>query len=161
MSVAADIAMSWLRPVRVMRRLLSQGQREDRVLAFLMFGCALVFLSELPRLSRMPGDTPVEARFGGALFAWLALMPLAFYGLAALSHLVARALGGQGSFYGARLALFWALLAAAPLWLVAAAISEVAGGSAELPEAIALAAFLALWITGLVTAEREAPDAAS
>jgi hypothetical protein len=160
MSVAADIAQSWVAPARVVRRLLVQGQREDRALAFLMLGCALVFVSEWPALLAAPGDVPVEARLGGALMAWLGLMPLALYGVAALSHLAARTLGGQGSFWGARLALFWALFAAAPLWLLAAALATlVPPPAAAALDAAALAGFLWLWLGGLVAAERRGVDA--
>lgn len=155
MSVAADIWQSWRTPRRVLARLLAQGQREDRALAFLMIGCALIFVSEWPRLGRTAGDAPLEARLGGAMLAWLALMPLVLYGLAALSHLAARVLGGRGSYFGARLALFWAVLAAAPLWLAAAAVETVAPGPAgRLAGALALAALAWIWLGGLYEAER-------
>lgn len=161
MSMAADIWESWRAPRRVMARLLAQGRREDRALAFLMIGCALVFVSEWPALARAPGEVPLEARLGGAMLAWLGLMPLVLYGLAALSHLAARAMGGQGSHWGARLALFWALIAAAPLWLLAGALSGWAGTAAIVAEAVALAGFLWLWLAGLVEAERGGRHAAA
>lgn len=162
MSVAADIWESWRAPGRVVRRLLAQGRREDRALAFLMFACTLIFVSEWPSLIAAPSEVPVEARLGGALLAWLGLMPLALYALAAVSHLAARALGGQGSHYGARLALFWALLAAAPLWLLAAAVGVAAPGPVALAaEALALAALVWLWLPGLLAAERGGADAAA
>jgi hypothetical protein len=155
MSVAADIWRSWRAPRRVLARLLAQGRREDRALAFLMLGCALIFVSEWPRLGRAVAEAPLEARLGGAMLAWLALMPLVFYALAGLSRVAARALGGQGSFSGARLALFWAVLAAAPLWLAAAAVETVAPGpAAALAGALALAALVWIWLAGLYEAER-------
>ncbi len=55
---------------------------------------------------------------GGALMATLFLLPPLAYALAAISHLVARALGGRGTGYGARMALFWSLLAVSPLMLL-------------------------------------------
>jgi hypothetical protein len=160
MSVASDIAESWIAPARVLRRHLARGQREDRALAFLMLGCALVFLSEWPSILAAPGEVPVEARLGGAMLAWMGMMPLALYGVAALSHLAARAMGGQGSFFGARLALFWALFAVAPLWLMAAALCTVVPPAvAATVEAVALAGFVWLWLSGLVAAERGGADA--
>ena len=160
MSVAADIGSSWLAPRRAFRRLAAQGQREDRALAYLMIACALIFVSSWPALARAAAEdpaTPLDARLGGALLAWIGLMPLAFYGLAALSHLLARAMGGQGTFYTARLALFWALLACAPAWLLTAAVASIAPGlPARAVGAAALAGLFWLWLPALAEAERSA-----
>src|SRR5690606_40217134 len=49
---------------------------------------------------------PMTQRMVAAFLGVLALLPL-FYGLAALSRLVARAFGGRGSFFAARIVLFW------------------------------------------------------
>ena len=159
MSVSLDILRSWRHPRRIVARLLGEGVREDRALVFLMTGCALIFLAQWPRLMReaaaMP-DPGFQARVGGALWGWLFLMPLAAYALAALSHLIARALGGRGSWYGARLALFWAFLASAPLWLLNGALIGVfgPGAAATLSATAALGAWLAIWLAGLYEAER-------
>jgi hypothetical protein len=161
MSVTADIWESWRAPGRVVRRLLAQGPREDRALVFLMTACALIFVSEWPALARSGGGAPIEARLGAGLFAWLAVMPIGLYGIAALSHLAAKALGGQGSYYGARLALFWALLAVAPLWLLAGAIAATLPGPWVRPlEASALAGLVWLWLPALFAVERGGRDAA-
>ena len=111
MAITQDIVATYRGPGAVMRRLLARGQREDRALAILMAGCLLVFVSQWPPLARQAHFDGQELNplLGGALLAWVMIAPLIFYGLAALSHLLARALGGQGSFFGARLALFWAL----------------------------------------------------
>lgn len=163
MSVTADIAQTWRRPWAGLRRQLSRGVREDRALAYLMIACALIFVSEWPALQRAAAadpDTPLDARLGGALMAWLGLMPLVFYGLAGLSHLIARLFRGVGTYHAARIALFWALLCAAPAWLAQAAVSVAAPGPvAELAGALALAGFLWLWLPALVAVERGAVDA--
>jgi hypothetical protein len=101
----------------------------------------------------------MEARLGGAMLAWLALMPLALYGLAAVTHLAARAVGGRGDFYGARLALFWSLLAAAPMWVLAGAVSVVGGLVAQAVALAALGGFAWLWLPALFEAERGGTDA--
>ncbi|MCC6209190.1 MAG: YIP1 family protein [Gammaproteobacteria bacterium] len=165
MSVVADIALTWRAPRRGMRRLLAQGQREDRALAYLMIGCTLIFVSAWPMLARQAAadpSMPLDARLGGALLAWLGMMPLVFYGIAALSHLIARGLGGRGTFFGARLALFWALLAASPAWLAQAAIgSAMPGPAAQAAAALALFGLLWLWLPALAEAERGLRDAAA
>lgn len=163
MSVAADISESWIAPRRVIRRLLAQGQREDRALAYLMIACTLIFVSAWPTLVRQAAadpSLPFDVRLGGALMAWLGMMPLVLYGVAALSHLIARAAGGTGSYYSARLALFWALLAASPVWLAQAAVGAVLPGTgAKVAGALALGGFLWLWLPALVETERGRQDA--
>jgi hypothetical protein len=78
------------------------------------------------------------------------------YGLAALSRLVSRALGGQGSWFGARVALFWALACVGPLMLLCGLVAGMIGPGPALWAVTALAgvAFLWLWLTMLHEAER-------
>ncbi|RMD91240.1 MAG: YIP1 family protein [Alphaproteobacteria bacterium] len=158
MGLVADILATYAGPRRVIRRQLAAGAREDRALMHLMLGCALVFIAQWPRLMRVaaePGAPPFEALIGGALLAWLFIAPLGLYLLAGLSHALARLAGGKGTAFGARVALFWALLAAAPLWLVhglargyfgAAPVTQALG-------AIGLGVFLLFWFLGLIEAE--------
>lgn len=158
MAVTTDIRNTYRGPGRVVRHLLSMGPREDRALAILMAGCSLMFVGQLPRLARdahLQG-AGLDMLMGGALFAWLFVVPLAFYLIAAISHLIARLLRGRGSFYGARLALFWALLAASPLFLFTGLVAGFVGPGLELRISgfIWLACFLWFWIRGLIVAEQ-------
>ena len=60
-----------------------------------------------------PYATLAAAKAAGAVtmaYGVLILIPVAYL-VASLSRLVAKALGGQGTWYGARVALFWALAA--------------------------------------------------
>ncbi len=141
-----------------MGRLLSDGIREDRALIFLMTACLLIFVGQWPRLVReahFDATTPLDARMGGALMAWLFIVPLALYFFAALARLVARLLGGKGSWYSARLALFWALLAAAPFWLLYGLIAGFydAGPALNVMGLVAFAVFLFIWLSSMVEAE--------
>lgn len=163
MGVAADIVESYRRPAAVMRRHLAAGPREDRALIFLMLACALSFLAQWPRLMRkaaMDGAVPFEAHLAGALFGWLFVAPLFFYALAALSRIVARLAGGQGTWAGARLALFWALLVTSPLSLARGLVAGLAGpGPVDLAAGVfVLGIFAVLWFANLREAER-APHA--
>lgn len=150
--------LSWRSPRRVLRRHLLQGLREDRALAYLMIACALIFVAQWPRLARLAhlDDTvPLQALLTGALLGWVFMAPLFFYGLAAISHIVARLFGGRGSWFGARLALFWALLAASPAWLIWGAVQGFAGPG-PLNQAVSTGAgvlLLYIWISGLIEAE--------
>lgn len=163
MSVTRDMAQSWLRPWRVMRRLLSQGQREDRALVYLMIACTLIFISSWPVMqaeaARDP-SVPLDARLGAGMLSWLAVMPLVAYGIAAAAHLIAKVLGGKGSFYSSRLSLFWGLLAASPAWLVQSALGVASPGPAADAAAFAtLALTLWIWLANLVTSEWSTPHA--
>lgn len=160
MSVGADILRAYRAPRAVFLRRLGDTVREDRALAVLMVACVLIFAAQAPRLQRLALETGDELNplLGGALFAWLFIVPLAAYAIAALSHLIARLLGGAGSWFGARFALFWALLVASPLWLLWGLVAGFIGaGPAEnAVGALALAAFVIHWAVNLVTAERGA-----
>ncbi|MFM7446797.1 MAG: hypothetical protein ACKO2N_23380 [Tabrizicola sp.] len=75
--------------------------------------------------------------------------------MAALSHLVSRTLGGRGSWYGARIALFWALAAIGPLLLLQGMVAGMIGPGPALTAVTAVVGvgFLWLWITMLHEAE--------
>ncbi len=162
MSVVADMAATWRAPGRVIRRRAGTAAREDRALVVLMLACALVFVAQWPRLLRLSIESGRELNplLGGALFGWLFIMPLVLYALGSLSHLGARALGGRASAFQARFALFWALLAASPAWLVWGLVAGFAGPGLlmQATGALALGAFLLFWAMGLRAVEW-GPDA--
>lgn len=161
MPVTSDIAASYRGPARVMRHLLDMGQREDRALAFVMAFCVIAFVAQLPALARRAHleQADLNMLMGGALLGSVFLLPLLFYAIALLSHWVARMLGGQGSAYGARLALFWSLLASTPLVLLNGLVAGFIGpGPAlSLVGLIWVAVFAWFWLTNLREAQRPAP----
>ncbi|MGR3292083.1 MAG: YIP1 family protein [Paracoccaceae bacterium] len=158
MGLSLDIVRSWRHPRQVMATRLSENQREDRALMYLMVACLLIFVSRWPGLARearLDPSTPLDMRLGGALFAWLFIVPLACYAIAAVSRLGSRIVGGVGSGYSARLALFWSLLSASPFWL----LNGLAKGFGQpglldnLIGALALAVFIVVWLSSLIQAE--------
>lgn len=150
MGVVADIGRSLRHgPRAVVREQLAQGPNEARAFAFLMIGCALVFVAQWPRLMRtaqLEGDdfTRLAAY---AMLGWLMIWPLAFYLVAGLTHAVSRALGGQGTAFAARLAMFWSWLAASPLGLLTGVLAGFTGASAvtNLAGLLWIAVFAAFW----------------
>lgn len=159
MPVSTDIVRTYRAPRQVIREKLAGGEREDRALATLMGGCLLVFVSQWPLLSRaayLDPSVPLDARLGGALMAWLFIAPVAAYVIAAVSRLLAKVFGGRGTWFGARLALFWALLAASPLWLLNGLVAGFVGPGValNLVGLLAVGAFLVFWGAGLWEAER-------
>jgi hypothetical protein len=152
MPVTTDIVRSYSAPGGVMRRHLAAGLREDRAMAFLMGACAIIFIAQWPRLQREatlnPDAPPLDAQLGGALLGWIFIAPLLAYGLAALSHMIVRLLGGsRGSWYSARLALFWTMMATSPLFLLQGLVAGFIGpGPAMTVSGLALLlAFFVIW----------------
>jgi hypothetical protein len=156
MGMAADIARSLRRgPRQVMREHLARGPQEARALAFLMIGCLLVWVAQWPRLLREaqanrlldPPGAAFDQLAGTALFGWVMVMPLLFYFLAFVAHQITRLAGGGTQPWSARLALFWAWLAAAPLALLSGVTFALAGGSAaaNLTGILWVAVFAAFW----------------
>lgn len=159
MAVTGDIIRAWRHPRQVMRHQLGHGKREDRALVFLISACLLIFVAQWPRLARLAEtdpSMPFDIRIGGALLGWLFLAPLALYAIAALSRIIARLAGGKGDWYAARLALFWSLLVAAPVWIVNGLVAGLPGVAAvkALTGALALASFIAVWMLSLYEAEK-------
>ena len=158
MSILRDIASTYRRPVPVLARRLSGGEREDRALAILMAGCGLLFVAQWPRLARDAFETQTDLNMlmGGSLMALIFILPLLLYGIAALGRLVAKLFGGAGNGYAARMALFWALLAAAPVFLLNGLTEGFLGSGPQtmLTGVLALGVFLWFWLSGLLAVER-------
>lgn len=171
MAVTTDIVASYRNPRAVVARRIGPEVREDRALAILMAACLLVFVAQWPAAAREahlamlaaraagtpPAELPgLQGLLAGRLFATLFLLPLILYALAGASHLAARAFGGRGTYYAARVALFWSFLATTPLMLLQGLIAGFIGpGPAMTASGVAvLAVFLYLWINGMIVAER-------
>lgn len=120
MAVSSDIIRTWRTPRAVMRDLLAMGQREDRAVAYLMAGCLLIFIAQWPRLSRvafLTGDE-FDRLIAYELLSWLIIWPLMMYLVAGIIHLARWVIWRNGQPWTARLALFWAVLAASPMGLL-------------------------------------------
>ncbi|KAA8605663.1 hypothetical protein AL036_17850 [Salipiger aestuarii] len=158
MTLTREIVATWRGPGAVVSRLYAQGVREDRALMMLMAACALFFVAQLPELARKAHleGAELNPRLGGALLAWLVIAPLGFYLIAFVVHLLARLFGARGTAYGARLALFWALLASSPLVLLNGLVAGFigAGPALTLVGMAWFAAFLWFWLSGQVVVTR-------
>ncbi|WP_171121465.1 MULTISPECIES: YIP1 family protein [unclassified Ruegeria] len=157
MPVTSDIVATYRGPGRVVRRLLELGQREDRALVFVMAFCVVAFIAQLPSLSRRAHLEGLELNMlmGGALLGTVIILPLFFYLLAFISYGAARLIGGKGSAYGARVALFWALLSSTPLVLLNGLVAGFVGPGPTLSAVglIWVAVFLWFWMSGLRQAQ--------
>lgn len=161
-SLASEILATYRYPRLSFERQLAKNVGDDRILFYGMLACFLAFVARMPSLfhDSMPAGTPPAYVVVSIHFAVSLLMaPLLMYSIAAVSHILARAFGGQGNWRSARLALFWTVLALSPLVLVAG-IVEVAAHpwfSGALLVLIAIL-FFSYWIQCLIRVEfRERP----
>jgi hypothetical protein len=157
MAVVSDIVKSWRSPRSVIQAHLQNRKSEAFAFSLLVAFLLLAFVAQWPAMSRgayLQPEAPLIQRMLAAGLALLASIPV-WYGLAAISHLISRRFGGNGGYLGARLALFTALLSAAPLMLLHGVISGFAGQGPLTSAAgvVVLGAFLYLWLNMLIAAE--------
>ncbi len=158
MTVTTDMVATWRAPRLALRRHLARGRSEPFLFTLLLVFLALTFVGQWPVAAREahfanePSSLPRVLARGLAV---LATIPI-WYGLAALGRIVARAVGGQGSWYGARLALFWALATVSPLMLLQGMIAGMIGPGPAVwaVSTVVGVALLWLWLTMLHEAER-------
>jgi hypothetical protein len=158
MPVTTDIVQSWRSPRAVMRSHLARGPSEPWAFSLLVAFMIVAFVAQWPGVSRnafYSPDKPIAAQMFAIGMGILAFIPV-WYLLAAISHWIARALGGQGSHYRARLALFWALVTVSPLMLLLGLVKGMIGPGPGLVliSTITGVAFLGFWILNLIEAER-------
>lgn len=157
MSVTNDIVASWRNPGKATLRHLSRGQSEAFAFALLVVFLILAFVARWPtaaRVSALQPEVPVFPQLMAAGLATLATIPV-WYGLAALSRLAAGAMGGSGSWFGARIALFWSLVAVSPLVLLTGLVAGMIGPGTQLSlvGSITFVAFLIHWLLALKAVE--------
>lgn len=165
--LVAAIAASWKDLRGGVRRRLDSRPGESGLLAQAYLAAALAFVAGLPSAiedARALEATQPDALTGvlaGRAFSAIFLFPLLLYLLAAIQRLVAKAFRGQGSFYSARVTLFWAVIVALPLGLAEGVISALVPAlPPETGRIVATAAsaavglgFLSIW--AIMTAESE------
>jgi len=158
MAVTSDIIASWHSPRRVMQAHLTRGRSEPWVFSLLVTFLLIVFVSQWPGASRASfyqPEVPIAQRLIATALGLMATIPF-WYLLAAVGHLIAKALGGQGDYYGGRLALFWSLVAIGPAMLLQGLVAGLIGPGPALTlvSSIAGLAFLGFWFVNLKETER-------
>lgn len=158
MAVTSDILESWPRPRVVVRRHLSRGVSEAFAFSLLFVFLILAFVAQWPIAARdsfASGEASVLPRVLALGLAVLATIPI-WYALAAISRLIARVLGGKGTWYGARIALFSALVGIGPLMLLQGLVAGMIGPGPGLiaVRVVVGLGFIYMWLTMLIEAER-------
>jgi len=158
MALSSDIVATYRQPGKVVARLMEMGTREDRALVFVMGAAFVMFIAQWPGLAREAhlAGTPLSISIGKAFVIVVFGLPLALYFVGFVTHWIARALGGKGTAFGSRLALFWAFLAMSPLLLFYGLVAGFVGPGtqAELVKLLCWLVFLWFWIAGLRTVHR-------
>ena len=116
MSIVQDIITTYRKPQQVFAGLLDGVVSESRSLAILMGGCVGTFVSSWPALARQAHleSKDVTDLMGGALLAWVFIMPLVFYVLAMMLWGIQRVLMGRARMDQMRIVLFWSFFASLP-----------------------------------------------
>lgn len=158
MAVTTDILASWRAPREGVRRHLARGISEPFAFSLLLVFLTLTIIGQWPVASRdafLAGEPSAAPHLLARALAVLATIPF-WYGLAALSRVIAKALGGQGSWYSARIALFWSLAVLGPLMLLQGLVAGMIGPGPKLWLIVAIVggAFLWLWLTMLHEVEK-------
>ncbi len=149
MSLSADILRSYRAPRAVLRARLARSEGERSAIFYLLLACVLFFVAQWPRLSleaALDDSIPFQARMAGALFGWLFVAPLFFYALAGVLGLGLRLIRPGTPWLAIRLAVFWALLASAPLALVTGLVAPMAGGQGAAAAAAGLAVLVCFFL---------------
>ena len=117
MSIVQDIIKTYRKPQQVITGLLEGAVSESRSLAILMGGCVGTFVSSWPALARQAHleFRDVTDLMGGALLAWVFIMPLVFYVLSMMLWGIQRVLMGCARMDQVRILLFWSFFATLPV----------------------------------------------
>lgn len=153
MGVVSDIMRTYRAPRSVVRHRIGVSENEGAALITLVIACGLIFVAQWPRMARQSFDTgeDVQMLIGAAMLAWMFIAPLIFYTIAALLGFALRLVSKHVTGYATRVATFWALLAASPLWLFWGLTAGLVGPSPALQVtgAIAFGALVVFWGLGL------------
>ena len=157
MAVTDDIIATYRGPSRMVRALLQREKREDRLFILLIAGCVMLFVIFAPREARqahLDDTVPLAARLYWSAFFWVMIMPFVFYLLAALTRVVSLPFIKELNWYGARMALFWAVLASAPVGLLFGLVAGMIGPGMQQKIAgiLWVGIFLWFWVAGLTAA---------
>jgi len=132
MSIVQDIIYTYHKPQQVIVGLLEGVVSESRSLAILMGGCVGTFVSTWPALARQAHleSKDLTDLMGGALLAWVFIMPLVFYVLAMMLWGIQRVLLGRARMDQVRIVLFWSFFASLPFIFLHGLVRGFIGESA-------------------------------
>lgn len=149
--VVPRIFASWRRPGTVVRGL--RPMPEGALLVVLMAAMLIFLIAQAPGHARAAVEDPsipLGGRIAGAVMAVMFIVPLLAYAVAAAAGFLAGLAGWRIAPDDSRLALFWALFAAAPAVLLSGLVAGLIGPGVALnvTSIIAGLGFLFIWGAG-------------
>lgn len=158
MSAIRDVLVGYLCPKKIARKRLAETASEGQALGYLISACLLLYIAQIPEMVRddmtAVSEHPLVGIAAGRLLGIAVFAPLLFYALAGLAGLALRMGSNRVSWMRSRIALFWALLAVAPVAMALGILRGLTDAQfVLLPASIAVAGlFLLFWISGLKAA---------
>ena len=136
-SVMGAAARFFVNPRASVRAVLDSHPSEGRILAFGMFAAIVLFMRQTADILSRPALIDDQAELVMQSFVSFAFfVPLAYYLVAAIGTLAAKACGGTGNWYEGRVAFFWAAFISAPVTMLTGILPIVVP---SLPEPITIA----------------------
>ena len=149
------VLLGYASPRTATRSRMALVRNEGQAFAYLLLGCAISFLAQIPYLARADlldySNHSFVSLAAGRLLGLLVFAPLLFYAVAALSGIVLRMIKGRPCWFKMRVALFWAVLAASPAVLIQGVLRgflDVAFVDVAASIAVAMT-FLSFWAIGI------------
>lgn len=121
-----------------MRAMLDAQPSETRLLLLLILACLITFSARAIGFA-LTGEDALLARIGAGFVAAILFGIPAFYAVAGLTGLIARAFGGEASWRATRTAVFWSALATAPVVFATTLISAALATNSDAATAVGLA----------------------
>ena len=158
MPVMNDIVQTYTTPRNIFQSKLELNVSEGRAYAYLLAGCFVHFIAQLPELANthLFGDSGISfvAASSGNFLGLVVFGPFLFFLLAGIANLLARLANRGCSWRSSRVVLFWTFLVVSPLALLNG-IASAAIGVDLLSWILQVAqglAFLSFWVLGMSVA---------
>lgn len=129
------MARFYYSPRASVRGMIESGPSEARLLAYAIIAATILLLGRLTSLAAAVPDDFL-ARAMAESVSMLFFVPLAYYLLAAIGTLLARAFKGDGSWPEGRAAFFWAALVSAPVMVMCGLLPMVLPGPPRIASAL-------------------------
>lgn len=127
----------FVNPRASVRAVLDSRPSEGKILAFGMFAAIVLFARQTADILTRPELVSDQSELVMQSFVSFAFfVPLAYYLVAAIGTVVAKACGGTGSWYEGRVAFFWAAFISAPVTMITGILPLLAP---TLPDSILIA----------------------
>lgn len=114
-SLSSLYLTSWFRPDVGVNAIKSKNPSESTLLSLVMIGCIIQLLGNIGAILLYGEQADQYQLILAAIVAMLFFLPLIVYGVSWVAGKVCNALGGRGTLFETRIAVFWVFLLVSPL----------------------------------------------